>query len=539
MIGDCKTAALVNTNGSIDWLCLPRFDSASCFGSLLGSEEHGYWRISPTDAMIETTRNYIEGSLILQTVMRTDSGSVELTDFMPIGEDNSHIVRRVRCLKGAMAINLGLVVRLDYGLIVPWASRVDSRTLSIVAGPHSLVLRSPIDLQADEGATIATFNVDESDLLNFVLSHGPSHLPYPSRLDHDKVFLRTKAFWKGWSGRCVEAGKWTNVVQRSVVTLKGLSYLPTGGIVAAPTTSLPEKVGGERNWDYRYCWLRDATFTLLAFLNAGYDEEANLFRDWLVRAVAGNAAQIQIVYGVAGERRLDETTLPWLPGFEASQPVRIGNAAAGQLQLDIYGELSDAMSAAIKGGLGIHPRGIELRHILLTHLEEVWAQPDEGIWGIRGAAQHLTHSKVMAWVAFDRAANGENKDADESKRQHYRSIADQIHESVCQNAIDPERNCFTQAYGSALIDANLLLITIVGFLPPDDVRIRNTIAEIEQRLLIEGLVRRYETETGVDGVPSGEGAFIACSFWLIDNYVLQGRISDADALFARLVGLCN
>jgi GH15 family glucan-1,4-alpha-glucosidase len=432
IIGDCKTAALVNRYGSIDWLCLPRFDSASCFASLLGTSKHGYWRIAPSGAIRKIERCYLDGTLILQTTMETDTGSILLTDFMPVGEDESHIVRQVRGTAGSTDVEIGLVVRFDYGLTVPWASRIDNRTLSIVAGPDSLMLHSSCDLGADEGDVIASATLHEGELLTFTLSHAASHLRPPSTLDHDKVFLRTKAFWRGWSGRCADAGQWTESVRRSVITLKSLSYLPTGGIVAAPTTSLPEKIGGERNWDYRYCWLRDATFTLLAFLNAGYDEEANSFRDWLVRAVAGSPEQIQIMYGLAGERRLDEYTVPWLPGFENSSPVRIGNDASKQLQLDIYGELSDAMSAAVKGGLGIHPRGIELRHVLLEHLEATWRQPDCGIWEIRGPAQHFTHSKVMAWVAFDRAADGPHQDKDEQRRGHYRAVADEIHgEAPC------------------------------------------------------------------------------------------------------------
>jgi GH15 family glucan-1,4-alpha-glucosidase len=539
LIGDCKTAALVSVEGSIDWLCVPRFDSASCFAALLGDESHGHWTIAPVEKRRKTRRCYLDGSLILITVVETESGRIQLTDFMPIGEENSNIVRELKGVRGKVEVQMGLVVRPDYGVTVPWSQRIDSHTLSIVAGPHNLILRSSVELCAEEGESVAVFTICEGDTRTFTLSHGASHLPHPPILDEAKVFLRTKAFWKGWSGRCNDAGRWSKEVRRSMVTLKGLSYLPTGGIVAAVTTSLPEKIGGERNWDYRYCWLRDATFTLLAFLNGGYDEEANSFRDWLVRAVAGSPDQIQIMYGLAGERRLDEMVLPWLPGFEGARPVRVGNDAAKQMQLDIYGELSDAMAAAIKGGLGIHPRGIELRHTLLAHLEQTWDQPDSGIWEIRGPVQHFTHSKVMAWVAFDRAANGEHKDVDDDRRTHYQALADKIRKAVCEQAIDPQRNCFTQSYGSKAMDAGLLLMAIVGFLPPEDERIRNTVSEIEARLLSKGLVLRYETETEVDGLPPGEGAFIACSFWLIDNYVLQGRLQEAEALFERLVGLAN
>jgi GH15 family glucan-1,4-alpha-glucosidase len=538
MIGDCKTAALVALNGCIDWLCLPRFDSPSCFCSLLGTEEHGIWSIAPTAEIRKTSRHYLDGSLILHTEFETDAGKVQLTDFMPIKKEGSDVVRLVRGLEGTVTMRFNLVVRFGYGNTVPWADKLDQRTLVLIAGPDKLVLRSSVDLQGDDRHTAKDFTVVKGECLSFVLSYGLSHLEHPPVLDVDEAYKRTKTFWTGWSDRCSDAGRWSDGVKRSLITLKGLSYMPTGGIVAAPTTSLPEQIGGARNWDYRYCWLRDSAFTLLAFLNAGYNEEAHSFRDWILRAVAGSPDQIQIMYGIGGERQLDERELPWLPGYEGSTPVRIGNAATSQSQLDIFGELCDALILATKSGLDPVEHSPQLRSVILEHLEQIWAEPDNGIWEVRGAARHFTLSKVMAWVAFDRASS-DPLTTDKVDRDHYRSVADEIHASICRNAVDPKRNCFTQAYGVKHMDASLLLIALVGFLPPEDERIQNTVAEIERRLLIDGLVLRYETESGIDGLPSGEGAFLACSFWLVDNLILQGRVADAEALFDRLVGLCN
>jgi GH15 family glucan-1,4-alpha-glucosidase len=538
MIGDCKTAALVSLGGCIDWLCLPRFDSPSCFGSLLGTEEHGVWRIVATDKIRKTRRRYLDGSLILCTEYETDTGKVLLTDFMPVGQEGSHVVRLVCGLEGTVRMRLSLVVRFGYGITVPWAEKPDAKTLVFIAGPDMLVLRSPVDLQGEDTQTTGDFTVGKDKCISFVLSYGLSYLEHPVVLDVDRVFHETKAFWTDWSDRCSSAGRWTEDAKRSLITLKGLSYLPTGAIVAAATTSLPEQIGGARNWDYRYCWLRDAAFTLLAFLNAGYGEEAHSFRDWLLRAVAGNPDQIQIMYGVGGERKLDEQEVPWLPGYEGSAPVRVGNAAASQSQLDIFGELVDALTLAMKGGLAPVERSPKLRRVILEHLKQIWAEPDNGIWEVRGPAQHFTLSKVMAWVAFDRAASSDLTE-DKADRDLYRAIAGEIHANICQNAVDPQRNCFTQAYRVNSMDAGLLLLAPVGFLPPDDERVRNTVVEIERRLLADGLVLRYETETGIDGLPQGEGAFLACSFWLVDNYILQGRLAEAEALFDRLVGLSN
>ncbi|HEY9132061.1 MAG TPA: glycoside hydrolase family 15 protein [Dyella sp.] len=538
MIGDCKTAALVGIDGSIDWLCLPHFDSGSCFTALLGDEDNGCWRIAPAGDSVDVHRRYDDGSLVLHTLFKTPEGQVELVDFMPIDAQHSHIVRVVRGISGSVAMRMKLVVRFDYGSTVPWVSKLDEQTHRLVAGADQLILRCPVDVRGENAHSVADFIVAEGRSVAFVLSHRPSYHPLPRPLDVDKALRRTLKFWHKWSDRCMGGGPWDDLIKRSLMVLKGLSFLPTGGIVAAPTTSLPEYIGSERNWDYRYCWLRDATLTLLALLNAGYVEEALAWRDWLIRAVAGSPDQIQIMYSVRGERRLDEWTIPWLSGYEGSCPVRVGNAAAKQLQLDIFGELSHAMAAAIKRGLPVIEHGLAVRDALLGHLETIWDQPDQGIWETRAEPRHFVHSKVMAWVAFDRAASSDHT-TDPAKRQRYRAIADRIHASVCTHGVDPRCNCFTQSYGSPEMDASLLLIAGVGFLPPDDERIRNTVAQIEKRLLVDGLVLRYETQSGVDGLPPGEGAFLACSFWLVDNYVALGELDKARALFERLIALGN
>ena len=539
MIGDCRTAALVSLTGSIDWLCLPRFDSMACFAGIVGTSGNGRWRIAPVNTRYTASRTYLDGSLILRTRFQTEDGAVELTDFMPVEQENSHIVRMITCSEGSVSLESELLVRFDYGLTAPWIRKTDDRTTTMISGPDLLVLRSELATDITDEKVTATFDVHKGDKFIFILSHGPSHLPPPSTIEPERLFQRTKAWWKGWSGRCEEAGRWTEIVRRSLITLKGLTYVPTGGIIAAPTTSLPECIGSSRNWDYRYCWLRDATFTLSALLTAGYEEEADAWRAWLLRAAAGDPAQIQIMYGVAGEKRLEEWTVPWLSGYEGSVPVRIGNQAAEQLQLDIYGELFNAMSVASRSGLLPLSRGFELRTALLEHLEKTWSDPDAGIWEIRGEPQHFTHSRVMTWVAFDRAATDEQYSADPVTRQKYRRIADEIHRNVCENAVDQERGCFVQAYGSEHLDASLLLIPVVGFLPADDERVRNTVSEIERRLMKDGLVLRYETGTNVDGLPGHEGVFLACSFWLVDNYILQGNLKKAESLFERLISLSN
>jgi len=536
VIGDMRTAALVGLDGSIDWLCLPRFDSASCFAALLGTPEHGRWLIEPLEKA-RVTRRYREGTLILETRFKTGKGEMMLIDFMPIGTENSCIVRLVEGVSGAVRVRTDLVIRFDYGVTVPWVSRIDERTLSAVAGPHLLSLRTTALLYGQDMHTRGEFTIREGETVPFVLTHSPSHMPLPFTPSIESTLTETEKFWTEWSNRSEFKGRWSKQIRRSLITLKALSYRPTGGIVAAVTTSLPEQIGGPRNWDYRYCWLRDATFTLLAFMNAGYRDEAMAWQQWLVRAIAGSPEQIQTLYGVAGERRLDEWTISWLPGYERSAPVRVGNAAALQLQLDIFGELTNVMTQARKGGLPEPPRRTEVRRVFLRHLEKVWGQPDEGIWEIRADPQHFVYSKVMAWVAFDRAA----KNGGDTKWQldHWKRIARTIRKEILSKGVDRKRNCFVQAYGGEHMDASLLLLPIVGFVSARDPRMKNTIREIEKRLMHGGLVLRYETESGVDGLPTGEGAFLACSFWLVDNYLLQGRRRDAERLYARLLRLTN
>jgi GH15 family glucan-1,4-alpha-glucosidase len=544
VIGDCHTAALVGRDGSIDWLCTPRFDSAACFAALLGRPEHGRWLIAPDRRVAahrekggpHVRRRYRGDSLILETEFRTVTGVVRLIDFMPLNGKDRSIVRIVEGVSGHVAMETELIIRFDYGITIPWVNRIDSKTVAAVAGPNLLSVRTPVALKGENMHSSARFKVHAGERVPFVLSYRESHYELPDTLDADIVLEQTEKHWAFWTGLCKVKGKWRKEVMRSLLTLKSLSYQPTGGIVAAVTTSLPEQVGGSRNWDYRYCWLRDATFTLLAFLNAGYTEEANVWQHWLVRVIAGAPEQLQTMYSVMGDKRLEELELHHLPGYENSRPVRIGNAAAQQLQLDIYGELADVLTQARKGGLPAAPRRGEIRKTFLEHLETIWKQPDEGIWEIRGERQHFVHSKVMTWVAFDRASRAV---AGKRRAAHYRRIADAIHKDICAKGIDPRRGCFVQAYGSTRLDASLLLLPLVGFLPGRDKRIRRTVEEIEKRLLRKGLVLRYETETGIDGLPPGEGAFLACSFWLADNYLMLGRRADARRLFNRLKRLGN
>jgi GH15 family glucan-1,4-alpha-glucosidase len=536
LIGDMRTAALIGRDGSLDWLCLPRFDSAACFAALLGDARNGRWQIAP-QGKYKVKRRYSNGTLILETHFKTSKGEAVLIDFMPIGTDHSCVVRLVTGLHGHVDFETELVIRFDYGVTVPWVMRVDERTLTAVAGPNLLTLRTFAPLYGEDMRTKGQFSVREGETISFVLMHSPSAQPAPLLPSIETMLAETEKYWTEWSGRCVLDGRWEADIRRSLITLKSLSYRPTGGIVAAVTTSLPEKIGGPRNWDYRYCWLRDATFTLLAFMNAGYAEEAIAWQNWLIRAIAGSPDQIQTLYGVGGERRLDEWVISWLPGYENSAPVRIGNAAALQLQIDIYGELTDVATQARKGGLPIPPPRTEIRRVFLDHLEQVWREPDEGIWEIRGEPQHFVYSKVMAWVAFDRA--GSNGGDDGKHLARWRRIARTIRGEILRKGVDPDRNCFVQAYGSKHLDASLLLLPIVGFISASDPLMKNTIREIEKNLIFEGLVLRYGTDSGVDGLPSGEGAFLACSFWLVDNYLLQGRKRDAERLFEQLLQLSN
>jgi GH15 family glucan-1,4-alpha-glucosidase len=537
MIGDCRTAAIICKDGSIDWLCLPRFDSAACFAALLGDKNNGRWLIEPAVKKFKSERRYLGDSLILETTFTTGTGKVRVVDFMPPGTPDCCLVRLVECLEGRMDLRTELAIRFDYGVTIPWVSRRDPRTLTAVAGPHLLTLRTPADVRGENMHSVADFTLHKGETMPFVLAYGESFRPVPMAIDAIIALDETQRFWRKWSDVCKIKGKWRSAIMRSLLTLKGLSYAPTGGIVAAVTTSLPEKIGGTRNWDYRYCWLRDATFTLLAFLNAGYTEEATVWQDWLMRVIAGAPEQLQTMYSVLGERRLDEFELPHLRGYEGSVPVRIGNAAHTQLQLDIYGELADVVAQARQGGLPPGRRADEIRGVFLKHLETQWRLPDEGIWEIRGASQHFVHSKVMTWVAFERSSR--SPDASARERAHWKSVARKIHKDICDKGVDKKRGCFVQAYGSQSLDASLLLLPLVGFLPVSDKRIKATVREIEKRLICKGLVARYETGTGVDGLPPGEGAFLACSFWLADNYILMGRRKDAMRLFGRLQRLAN
>ncbi len=539
MIGDCESAALVGRDGSIDWLCWPRFDSDACFAALLGDKRNGRWLIAPRDETARVTRRYRPNTLILETRFETADGAVTLVDFMPMLAHNSHVVRLVIGERGSVAMHTELILRFGYGAIVPWITRLEDHTWRGIAGPDMVVLRTPVPLRGEDLTTVGTFTVKAGETVPFVLSYGASHLPPPARFSYRAGLAETETFWTDWAAKCASAGKWSDAVVRSLITLKALSHGRTGGIVAAPTTSLPEHLGGVRNWDYRFCWLRDATLTLLALMNGGYLDEAQIWREWLLRAVAGSPDQVQIMYGIGGERRLSEWEVPWLAGYEGSRPVRIGNAAHGQLQLDVFGELMDAAYQSRHKGLPRTPEGWAMGLAFIQHLERIWTEPDEGIWEVRGGRQHFTHSKVMAWVAFDRMIKSAEAFNFEGPVEHWREVAARIHHDVCTRGFDPDLGSFVQAYGSRQLDASLLLIPCVGFLPPEDPRVRGTLRAIEQRLLVDGLVMRYDSSQTPDGLPPGEGRFLACSFWLVDAYVMQRRWDDAHRLFERLIGLCN
>jgi GH15 family glucan-1,4-alpha-glucosidase len=539
LIGDCRTAALVGRDGSIDWFCWPRFDAPACFAALLGTPEHGRWLIAPGEPLHTTTQRYRSGTLVLETEFTTESGHATVLDFMPMGE-GSHLIRIVVGRSGRVVFRTELAIRFNYGATVPWVDRLADGTLNAIAGPERLVLRTPVVLVGEDLKTVGEFSVAAGDTVPFVLSGGSSLHDPPAPVDALHELERTEAFWQEWSDRCPGVGPWSDAVKRSLITLKALTYAPTGGTVAAATTSLPEHIGGVRNWDYRYCWLRDATFTLMAFMQLGYYEEASAWRDWLIRTVAGSPRQIQIVYGVGGERWLPERIVPWLPGYENSAPVRVGNAAYEQSQLDVFGEVADAMFQALKGGMQPAERSRVLRPVLLEYLAAAWRQPDEGIWEVRGGSQHFVHSKVMAWVAFDRSANELSVRTYHDSGARWRAIADEIHAEVCERGFDHELGSFVQAYGSKRLDASLLLMPLVGFLPATDPRVIGTTRAIEQKLLLNGeFVLRYQTDDSCDGLPAGEGAFLVCSFWLVENYILQGRYADARGLFGRLLARCN
>ncbi|HVT35581.1 MAG TPA: glycoside hydrolase family 15 protein [Nevskiaceae bacterium] len=540
LIGDGHTAALVGRDGSIDWLCWPRFDSAACFAALLGSPRHGRWLLAPAAEPRSVSRHYGDGTLILHTEFETPEGAVSVIDCMPAGVGASQILRQVRGRRGRVPMRMELVLRFDYGSTVPWVSRLPyAGGLRAVAGPHMCVLRSDVETHGENRTTVASFEIEAGQCVNFSLAYGPSHLSPPSAADPRQALDAATRDGRDWSARCTYRGPYEDAVRESLRVLRGLIYAPTGGIVAAPTTSLPEQLGGVRNWDYRYCWLRDATLTLLALMNCGYYDEAASWRSWLERTAAGSPEQIQIMYGIAGERRLQEWLVEWLPGYQGSAPVRVGNAAAGQLQLDVYGEVMDALHQGRRGGLATDEAGWELQRALLQHLGRAWTQPDEGIWETRGGKRHFTFSKVMAWVAYDRGIRSAERYRLEAPLEEWKRTRAAIHADVCAHALDAKRGCFVQSYGSCTLDAALLQIPLVGFLPPDDVRVRATLDAIERDLISDGLVMRYDSRRVKDGLPAGEGAFLACSFWLVDNLVLAGRHDDARKLFERLLALRN
>ena len=541
LIGDTQTAALVSIEGSIDWLCLPRFDSAACFAALLGDQKNGLWRIAPVGAdRARTSRRYRPGTLVLETVFDTDQGTVRIIDCMPVRGEAPDVVRIVEGVSGRVDMRMELVIRFDYGRSVPWVRTIDG-ALRAIAGPDSLCLSTPVPMRGVELSTVAEFAVAAGERVPFVLTWRPSHLPPTPAIDAEQALSETDAWWTEWSAQCTTTGPQRDVVLRSLITLKALTYAPTGGLVAAPTTSLPEEIGGVRNWDYRYCWLRDATLSLYALMLGGYEAEAVAWRDWLLRAVAGAPDQLQIMYGPAGERRLPELVLDWLPGYEGSVPVRVGNAASDQFQLDVYGEVMDCLYQGGRTGIADEPLAWALQQALMDFLEGHWRDPDEGIWEVRGPRRHFTHSKVMAWVAADRAVKTVEQSGLAGPVESWRRLRSDIHAEICGKGYDATRQTFTQSFGRPELDASLLMIPLVGFLPASDERVIGTVAAIERHLRADGFVLRYAGDSlgEVDGLPGGEGAFLPCTFWLADNFVLQGRIAEGQALFDRLAGLAN
>jgi GH15 family glucan-1,4-alpha-glucosidase len=540
LIGDCHSAALVGRDGSIDWLCWPRFDSPACFAALLGGPKHGRWRIAPAYVKLCTRRAYRGDSLILETEFETAEGAVSVVDFMPIRSTQCDLVRLVIGRRGRVAMDMELVLRFDYGSSMPWVTKLpEGNGVRAIAGPDLAALRTTVPVEGEGFTTVARFEVGEGEIVPFELAHQPSHLGVPKAIDPMRALAETELYWAKWGERCTVQGEWGAAVRRSLITLKALTYGPTGGIVAAPTTSLPERLGGVRNWDYRFCWLRDATLTLLALMDGGYYDEAGCWREWLVRAVAGSPEQMQIMYGIAGERRMPEWEIDWLPGYEGSRPVRVGNAAASQLQLDTYGEVMDVLYQACKGGLAGSEAAWGMQRVLVGHLERVWQMPDEGIWEVRGGRRLFTYSKVMAWVAVDRAIKMVEHFGSPGPLEHWRELRARIHDDVCRRGFDAKRNSFVQYYGSQELDASLLQIPITGFLPPEDPRVLGTVEAIRRELTADGFVMRYRTREYIDGLPPGEGVFLACSFWLADNLALQGRHEEARELFEKLLALRN
>jgi GH15 family glucan-1,4-alpha-glucosidase len=540
LIGDCETAALVGRDGSIDWLCWPAFDSDACFAALLGAPEHGRWLIAPAQEATRISRRYRGNTLILETRFETADGVVELIDFMPPRGNASDVVRLVRGVSGRVSLRMQLVIRFGFGADIPWVKKnADGTGLLAICGPDMTVLRTPVETRGEDLTTVADFSVGAGDTIPFVLTYGPSHLPVPAPIDPVLALQETESFWNEWSGRCSHEGEHRDLVLRSLITLKALTYGPTGGIVAAPTTSLPEKLGGARNWDYRFCWLRDATFTLLALMNSGYTEEAAAWHNWLLRAVAGSPASMQIMYGIMGGRRLLEWEAGWLPGYENAQPVRVGNAAHAQVQLDVYGELIDAFHQSRVAKLQLDEGSWALECTVLEHLAEQWDRPDHGIWERRGDGKHYVSSKVMTWVAFDRGIKSAEMFGFRAPLEKWRVLRDTIHRDVCEKGFDRELNSFVESYGSKLLDASILLLPSVGFLPPSDSRVRGTLQAIEQHLMRDGFVLRHDPREVSSETQPIEGAFLACSLWLADAYVLTGEIAKAEALFGRVVAIAN
>jgi len=539
LIGDCETAALVGRNGSIDWLCWPAFDSDACFAAILGTRRNGRWLIAPAEDTTSTSRRYLENTLILETRFETKGGTVELVDFMPPRGNASDIVRLVRGVTGTVKMRMELVIRFGFGADIPWVRRREDGSLLAIAGQDMTVLRTPAKIRGEDLTTVAEFDVTAGETVPFVLTYGPSHLDPPEPIDPEIALQETEKFWKEWCSHCTRDGDYHDLIIRSLITLKALTFGPTGGIVAAPTTSLPEKLGGARNWDYRFCWLRDATFTLLALMNSGYTEEASAWHNWLLRAAAGSPSNMQIMYGIWGQRRLLEWKAGWLDGYEGAQPVRIGNAAHAQLQLDVYGELIDAFHQSRMAKLKLDKETWALECAVLNHLAEVWDQPDHGIWERRGEPKHYVFSKVMTWVAFDRGIKSVETFGFKAPVLHWRTLRDAIHREVCNKGFDATENAFVESYGSKLLDASVLLLPAVGFLPPSDPRIGGTIAAVEKRMMRDGFVLRHDPREASEETQPIEGAFLACSLWLADAYVLSGDLDKAQALFDRVAGLAN
>jgi GH15 family glucan-1,4-alpha-glucosidase len=545
LIGDCQSAALVGRNGSIDWLCFPRFDSPACFAALLGTRDHGRWQIAPRREARAVRRRYREETLVLETEFETDTGAVTLIDCMPPRTELPDVVRMVEGKRGRVEMRMELVIRFDYGSLIPWVTRAENGLVA-VGGPDGLRLTTPawpggrpVRLRGENFRTIAEFTVNAGDRVPFTLTWFPSHRSAPPATDAAAEIGDTAEWWRAWSRRCSYRGEWRADVVRSLITLKALTYTPTGGIVAAVTTSLPEQLGGARNWDYRFCWLRDATFTLYALTTGGYGEEARAWRDWMLRATAGKPSQVNTVYSVMGERRLPELELAWLPGYENSRPVRVGNAASDQFQLDVIGEVMDALHFARRVGLEPDPTAWAFQKALVNFVASVWNLPDEGIWEVRGPRRHFTHSKMMAWVALDRAIKAVERFGLDGPVHEWRRIRGKIHAQVCDRGFDPELGAFVQYYGAKRLDASLLMMPLIGFLPATDPRVVGTVKAIQTHLARDGFVARYSTDPKIDGLPPGEGAFLACSFWLADNLALQGRDDEAREIFQRLLAVRN